>query len=82
MRTLLLSVLCAASLSACAQAPSPDAAASDAAAAQKPAEAVKTLPGTAEDRARQAIESINSQVVIDSIGAAPLRPWPREITPG
>ena len=78
MRTLLLSVLCAASLSACAQAPSPDAAASDAAAAQKPAEAVKTLPGTPEDRARQAIESINPQVVIDSIGAAPL-PGFREV---
>ena len=78
MRTLLLSVLCAASLSACAQAPSPDAAASDAAAAQKPAEAVKTLPGTPEDRARQAIESINPQVVIDSIGAAAL-PGFREV---
>lgn len=79
MRTSILSLLCAASLSACAQAPSATEGDAGAAADAKPAaESVKTVPGTAEDRARAAIESINPKVVIDGIAAAPL-PGFREV---
>ena len=78
MRASLLSLLCAASLSACAQAPSAEEADKAAAQAKPPAESVKTVPGTAEDRARAAIESINPKVVIDGIAAAPL-PGFREV---
>lgn len=77
MRTVVLSVLCAASLSACAQSPSAADAGKESG-AKTTAESVKTQPGTPEDRARQAIESINPQVTIDRIGAAPL-PGFREV---
>jgi len=80
----MLSLLCAASLSACAQAPTGvegDRSASPAAAAKPAAESVKTVPGTAEDRARAAIESINPAVTIDRIAAAPL-PGFREVIVG
>ena len=82
MRTSILSLLCAASLSACAQAPSATEGDTGAAAGAKPAaESVKTVPGTAEDRARAAIESINPRVVVDAIAAAPL-PGFREVIVG
>lgn len=72
-RTLLLSILCAASLSACAQAPDAGDKGKDPAAAAAPVvEGIETTPGTPEDRARKAIESINPQIRIDSISAAPL----------
>ncbi|WP_202845248.1 DsbC family protein [Luteimonas saliphila] len=82
-RSLLLSLLCAASLSACAQSPSsaseePDAIpAGDAPAAAR----IETAPGTPEDRARKAIESINPDIRIDSIAAAPLEGF-REVIVG
>ncbi|MDH5835734.1 thioredoxin fold domain-containing protein [Luteimonas kalidii] len=79
--SLLFSVLCAASLSACAQAPSSDAAQSgDNAEATTPTP-IETRPGTPEDRARQAIESINPEIQIDAIAAAPL-PGFREVVVG
>ena len=80
MRASLLPLLCAASLSACAQAPSAEEG-NQAAAAAPATESVKTVPGTAEDRARAAIESINPQVTIDRIAAAPL-PGFREVIVG
>jgi len=81
MRTSILSLLCAASLSACAQAPSTTEGDKDAVAAKPSTESVKTVPGTAEDRARAAIESINPNVTIDRIAAAPL-PGFREVIVG
>ena len=81
MRASLLPLLCAASLSACAQAPSAEEGNQAAAAAPPATESVKTVPGTAEDRARAAIESINPQVTIDRIAAAPL-PGFREVIVG
>ena len=82
LRTSLLSMLCAVSLSACAQAPT--ATADDAQAA--PADAVEaqivTEPGTAEDRARQAIESINPEIRIDAIAASPLAGFQEVIVGG
>ena len=72
MRSLLLSALCAASLSACAQAPGegPDGEATgpDTVAVEE----VQTRPGTPEDRARQAILAINPEIRIDAISTAPL----------
>ncbi|MDH5832098.1 DsbC family protein [Luteimonas sp. M1R5S18] len=82
--SLLFSVLCVASLSACAQAPSSDAAEGEKGAAQASAAApapIETRPGTPEDRARQAIESINPAIQIDAIAAAPL-PGFREVVVG
>jgi len=82
--SLLLSLLCAASLSACAQAPDGDAgeavAAADADLAQ--VEDIQTRPGTPEDRARQAIESINPDIRIDAISAAPLAGFQEVIVGG
>ncbi|HRN61847.1 MAG TPA: thioredoxin fold domain-containing protein [Luteimonas sp.] len=83
-RSLLLSLLCAASLSACAQAPSSAAEepTEQAAAATTPAvEQIQTTPGTPEDRARQAIASINPDIHIDRIAAAPLAGF-REVIVG
>ncbi|HLT43592.1 MAG TPA: DsbC family protein [Luteimonas sp.] len=73
--SLLLSLLCAASLSACAQAPSSAAeepANPESPAAEPAIEQVQTTPGTPEDRARQAILSINPEIQIDAIAPAPL----------
>lgn len=81
MRSLLISVLCAASLSACAQAPT-DAAEPAAEAAADPVEQVQTVPGTPEDRARRAIESINPDIRIDAISAAPLAGFQEVIVGG
>src|SRR5690606_32397624 len=65
--SLLLSLLCAASLSACAQAPTPDSGAAASGASPEPVEQIQTVPGTPEDRAREAIESINPDIQIDAI---------------
>ncbi|MCA0394571.1 MAG: thioredoxin fold domain-containing protein [Proteobacteria bacterium] len=85
MRTAFLSALCAASLSACAQSPAPEddatPGAATEAAAKAPTASVQTTPGTPEDRARQAIESINPKIAIDRIGPAPL-PGFREVIVG
>ena len=79
MKPTFLALIGAFSLSACAQQPA--AAEADAAAAPvatAPAAQIETVPGTAEDRARKAILSINPGVAIDRIDAAPL-PGFREV---
>src|SRR5690606_15081518 len=81
MRSLLISVLCAASLSACAQAPT-DGGEPEKAAEVEQVEQVQTTPGTPEDRARQAIESINPDIRIDAISAAPLEGFQEVIVGG
>lgn len=82
-RILPISFLCAVSLSACAQAPSPEVGVpAEAGVAASPAAAqIETAPGTPEDRARKAILSINPQIQIDGIAAAPL-PGFREVIVG
>ncbi|WP_298581677.1 DsbC family protein [uncultured Luteimonas sp.] len=84
MRSLLISVLCAASLSACAQAPTDDGEPEKEAGAGpvEQVEQVQTTPGTPEDRARQAIESINPDIRIDAISAAPLEGFQEVIVGG
>ncbi len=82
MKRTFLALVGAFSLSACAQQP----AAADVADAQSPPAAVQapkieTVPGTPEDRARQAILSINPNLSIESIGEAPL-PGFRELIVG
>jgi thiol:disulfide interchange protein DsbC len=81
MRSLLISTLCAASLSACAQAPGDIEAPTQEAGSQAIA-TVETAPGTPEDRARKAIESINPDIRIDAISAAPLAGFQEVIVGG
>lgn len=69
----LAALLATASLTACAQAPQADAAAAGTKAAA-PA-------GTAEGRARQALQTLNPQIKIDYVGEAPL-PGFREVIVG
>lgn len=80
--SLLMSVLCAASLSACAQAPMPDAGADAASDPSAAAEQVRTVPGTPEDHARQAILSINPDIQIDAIAPAPLQGFREVVVAG
>lgn len=76
---LLLVLLGAANLSACAQSPAPGNAGKAAAKPAAKAPAVKS--GTADQRALAAIRSLNAQVQIDRITAAPL-PGFREVIVG
>lgn len=81
MKSCLVLLLCATSLSACAQSPAP---APGAQAAGPPAAAVTPagpLPGTPDERALAAIRSLNAQVQVDRIAAAPL-PGFREVIVG
>lgn len=79
MKPLLVVLIGAFSLTACAQQPDPsDPQAADAATASVPPPQVETVPGTPEDRARQAILSINPNVAIELIDEAPL-PGFREV---
>jgi thiol:disulfide interchange protein DsbC len=79
---LLLVLLGTANLSACAQSPAPEnKAAAKSAAAKTPANAPAVKPGTPDERALAAIRSLNAQVQIDRIGAAPL-PGFREVIVG
>lgn len=75
MKPYLLAVFGAFSLSACAQTDSPPAA--DAAPTPATQQAVqgsapKVEPGSADERARDAIRELNAQIRIERIGAAPL----------
>lgn len=75
-----------ASLSACAQAPQPEAAAKPAAeaAAPRPASATKVAaakPGSADAVARDALAKLNPQIQVDYVGAAPM-PGFRELIVG
>lgn len=81
MKPLLIALFGAFSLTACAQQPDLDGTqdADSAAPAAAPAVAqIETTPGTPEDRARQAILSINPNVAIELIDAAPV-PGFREV---
>jgi thiol:disulfide interchange protein DsbC len=78
---LLLVLLATASLSACAQSPAPENKAAKPAAAKTPANAPAVKPGTPDERALAAIRSLNAQVQIDRITAAPL-PGFREVIVG
>ena len=84
--SLLFSALCVASLSACAQAPDSGEAGAPAgtavAEAGAPVGQLRTVPGTPEDRARQAIESISPDIQIDAIGPAPLAGFREVIVSG
>lgn len=79
IRSFAATLLAAASLSACAQAPQTPAAATTKPAATAPATVAKT--GDANERARQAIKKLNSQITVDYVGAAPL-PGFREVIAG
>lgn len=72
MKSLLPLLLCAVSLTACAQAP--DSAPGDAApAAQAPGQGLATAEeGSIEERAIQALQSINPRIEVDHVGPAPL----------
>ncbi|SDY62359.1 thiol:disulfide interchange protein DsbC [Lysobacter sp. yr284] len=83
MKRILLAMLGAASLSACAQAPQ---AAVAAPAAAKPAAAAapatpKVAAGSADARAIEAVRSLNATVAIDKVGAAAM-PGFREVVAG
>lgn len=76
IRSLAAALLAVVSLSACAQAPQTPAAAST-----KPAAAATGKAGNANERARQAIKTLNPQATVDYVGAAPL-PGFREVIAG
>ena len=71
----LAALLTSVSLSACAQAPQPGQAATPSADAAAP------KAGTADGRAREALQTLNPQIKIDYVGAAPL-PGFREVIVG
>ena len=71
MKSLLPLLLCAVSLTACAQAP--DSAAGDAAAAPTPSQGLATAAeGSVDERAIQALQSINPRIEVDHVGPSPL----------
>src|SRR5690606_26792301 len=85
MKPYLLALLGAFSLSACAQTDSPPAAAADPAPAPQQAAAdsgPKVAPGSADERARDAIRKLNKQIRIDHIGAAPIAGFREAIVGG
>jgi len=85
MKPYLLALLGAFSLSACAQTDSPPAAAADPAPASQQAAAgsgPKVAPGSADERARDAIRKLNKQIRIDHIGAAPIAGFREAIVGG
>ncbi|WP_454832109.1 DsbC family protein [Pseudoxanthomonas wuyuanensis] len=79
-RFAVAAMLGALSLSACAQAPQAPGAA-QAPAAAKPAATAAAKAGSADARARQAINRLNPQISIDYVGAAPM-PGFREVIAG
>lgn len=72
MKYLLPFLLCAFSLTACAQAPDATPAADQAAPRASGQGLASAAPGSAEERAIQALHSINPSIEVDHIGAAPL----------
>ena len=78
-RFAVAAMLGALSLSACAQAPQAPGAAQ--APAAKPAAAPAAKAGSPDERARQAIGQLNSQISVDYVGAAPM-PGFREVIAG
>ncbi|WP_447585141.1 DsbC family protein [Pseudoxanthomonas mexicana] len=81
-RLITTALLGALSLTACAQAPQPPAAADAAAAQPAPARQIKPGEGaTADDRARSAVAQLSPNATVEYIGAAPL-PGFREVIAG
>ena|SRR5690606_20014897 len=74
MKSLLPLLLCAASLTACAQSPgdAPAGEASPGAATAGGQGLASAAAGSAEERAIQALQSINPRIEVDHVGAAPL----------
>ena len=72
MKSLLPLLLCAVSLTACAQAPD-SAAGVGSAAAPAPSQGLATAAeGSVDERAIQALQSINPRIEVDHVGPAPL----------
>ena len=84
MKLLTFAALCAFSLGACAQAPAPAATAAKPGAQSTPADAGKPAyaAGTPEARARDALRSVNPQIEVEHIGAAPLPGFREAIVSG
>ena len=81
-RLMTAALLGALSLTACAQAPQPPAAANDAAAAPAPVRQLAPGQGATPDaRARSAVAQLNPRAQVDYVGAAPL-PGFREVIAG
>ncbi|WP_133000529.1 thioredoxin fold domain-containing protein [Luteimonas arsenica] len=73
MKSLLPMLLCAFSLTACAQAPDADGEVAAASADRPPAQGLATAAeGSVDERAIQALHSINPRIEVDHIGPAPL----------
>ena len=84
MKFLTFAALCAFSLGACAQGPAPAATAAKPGAQSTPADAGKPAyaAGTPEARARDALRSVNPQIEVEHIGAAPLPGFREAIVSG
>ena len=84
MKLLTFAALCAFSLGACAQGPAPAATAAKPGAQSTPADAGKPAyaAGTPEARARDALRSVNPQIEVEHIGAAPLPGFREAIVSG
>lgn len=83
MKPLLVLLLGAASLSACAQAPDPERQGADAipvGSAERPK--IEVEPGTPEARALEAIHAINPRVQVDNIQAAPIEGYQEVVVSG
>jgi len=84
MKPLLVLLLGAFSLSACAQAPDPEREGADAIAVKPALETpeVEAEPGTPEARALDAIHAINPRVKVDSVQAAPIAGYQEVVVSG
>jgi len=84
MKLLIFAALCAFSLGACAQGPAPAATAAKPGAQSTPADAGKQAyaAGTPEARAQEALRSVNPQIEVEHIGAAPLPGFREAIVSG
>jgi len=84
MKLLTFAALCAFSLGACAQGPAPAATAAKPGAQSTPADAGKQAyaAGTPEARAQEALRSVNPQIEVEHIGAAPLPGFREAIVSG
>lgn len=84
MKPLLVLLLGAVSLSACAEAPAPETGGADATPLAPALERreVEAEPGTPEARALEAIHAINPQVQVDSVQAAPIAGYQEVVVSG
>ena len=82
MKTIAALVLVFASLSACAQEPAAGATTAGPATAATAAKAPVVAPGSAAEKARDALRSINPQIEIERIAAAPIPGFQQAIVGG